>query len=186
MLKVLYITGYKNFELGIFDNKAKEVVFIKKAIQKRLENLIEEGLEWVIISGQLGVELWAGETVIELKRTFPDLRLGIITPFIQHESNWNDKNKEYYQAIVSQADFVQSVSKQPYVNPMQFKNRDQFLLNKTGGALIFYDDEKEGSPQYFWKKAKEYADSHRYEVMQISFYDIQQIIEEAAYEHNNE
>lgn len=186
MLKVLYITGYKNFELGIFDNKAKEVTFIKKVIQKRLENLIEEGLEWVIISGQLGVELWAGEAVIELKRIYPELRLAIITPFLQHESNWNEKNKEFYQAIVSQADFVQSVSKQPYVNPMQFKNRDQFILDKTDGSLIFYDDEKEGSPQYFWKKAWEYADSHKYEVLQISFYDVQQIIEEVVYEHNNE
>ena len=186
MLKVLYITGYKNFELGVFDNKAKEVAFIKKGIQKRLENLIQEGLEWVIISGQLGVELWAGEAVIELKQTYPELRLAILPPFLQHESNWNDKNKEYYLAIVSQADFVQPVSNQPYVNPIQFKNRDQFVLNKTDGALIFYDDEKEGSPQYFWKKAREHAQSHKYEVMQISFYDIQQIIEEAVYEHNND
>jgi len=186
MLKVLYITGYKNFELGIFDNKAKEVAFIKMAIEKRLCNLIEEGLEWVIISGQLGVELWAGEAVIALKRAYPHIRLAIITPFLQHESNWNDKNKEYYQSIVSQADFVQSVSNKPYISPMQFKNRDQFLLNKTDGMLIFYDEEKEGSPQYIWNNAKKYAENHKYEVLQISFYDVQQIIEEAVYEHNNE
>ncbi|MBD3110440.1 DUF1273 domain-containing protein [Bacillus sp. AGMB 02131] len=186
MLKVLYITGYKNFELGIFDQNAKEVVFIKKEVRKRLEDFLEEGLEWVIISGQLGVELWAGEVVLELKKSYPQLRLAIITPFLQHESNWNEKNQEYYQSIASQADFVQAVSNQPYVSPAQFKNRDQFLLNKTDGTLIFYDDENEGSPQYFWRKAREYAENHPYEVFQISFYDIQQIIEEAAYEHNNE
>ena len=186
MLKVLYITGYKNFELGIFDNNAKEVAFIKKSIRKRLDYLIEEGLEWVIISGQLGVELWAGEVVLDLKKIYPELRLAIITPFLQHESNWNEKNQECYHSIASQADFVQAVSNQPYVSPVQFKNRDQFLLHKTDGTLIFYDEENEGSPQYFWKKAREYAENHPYEVLQINFYDIQQIIEEAGYEHNNE
>jgi len=43
MLKVLYITGYKNFELGIFDNKAKEVAFIKMAIENVCAILLKKG-----------------------------------------------------------------------------------------------------------------------------------------------
>lgn len=50
-MKVLYVTGYKAFEFGIFKNDHEAVKYIKKAIRNRLQPLVEEGLEWVIISG---------------------------------------------------------------------------------------------------------------------------------------
>lgn len=49
-------------------------------IKKKLIDLIEDGLEWVLISGQLGVELWAAEVVIDLKNQYPpDFRTLTIT-----------------------------------------------------------------------------------------------------------
>jgi uncharacterized phage-like protein YoqJ len=53
-MKVLYMTGYKAFEFGIFKNDHEAVKYIKKAMKQRLLPLLEDGLEWVIISGQLG------------------------------------------------------------------------------------------------------------------------------------
>ena len=183
MIKVLAVTGYKHFELGIFKNDAKEATYIKRALQKQIKGLLDEGLEWVIITGQLGVELWAGEAVIGLKKEYSDLKLAVMTPFLQQESNWNEQNKQYYQTIVSQADFVESLSKQPYMSPMQFKNRDRFLLQKCDGILMLYDEEREGSPQYMWKEAKKYQESHPFEVIQLNFYDLQQFIEDEISEH---
>jgi uncharacterized phage-like protein YoqJ len=68
MVKRLIVTGYKPHELGIFDDKHPGVVIIKKALESQLIAQIDEGLEWVIISGQLGVEMWAAEVVLELKK----------------------------------------------------------------------------------------------------------------------
>ena len=65
ILKRLVVTGYKPHELGIFDDKHPGVRFIKKALEKRLIALLDDGLEWVIISGQLGIETWAVEVVID-------------------------------------------------------------------------------------------------------------------------
>ena len=50
----IYFTGYKPFELNIFKDDQPEVKVIKAYIKELIENEIEEGLEWVIISGQLG------------------------------------------------------------------------------------------------------------------------------------
>ncbi|MDI5787971.1 SLOG family protein [Bacillus licheniformis] len=33
--------------------------------------LLEEGLEWVLISGQLGTELWAAEVAFRCRKNFP-------------------------------------------------------------------------------------------------------------------
>ncbi|GAA3327349.1 hypothetical protein GCM10020331_066930 [Ectobacillus funiculus] len=46
---------------------------------------LEEGLEWVLISGQLGVELWTAEVVFELQMEYPDLKLAVFTPFLEQE-----------------------------------------------------------------------------------------------------
>lgn len=185
-MQKVFVTGYKSFELGVFKNDSQEATYIKLALQKNILNMVDEGLEWVIISGQLGVELWAAEAVIQLKQLYPHLQLAIMPPFVQHDSNWNEVNKEYYQFISSQADFVKPISNHPYISPMQFKNRDLFLLEKTDAMLILYDDEREGSPQYIWELAKKHAENYPYEIRQITFYDLQQVIEEEASKHNNE
>jgi uncharacterized phage-like protein YoqJ len=185
MASIATVTGYKSFELGIFKENDPALKYIKKAIQKQLESLLEEGLEWVLISGQMGIELWTAEVVFDLQLEYPDLKLAILTPFLKQEEKWNEKNKEFYDMILSQADFVDSVSKQPYVSPAQFRNRDNLLLHKSDTVVILYDEEKEGSPQYFYQTAKQYQENHPLEIRQITFMDLQWIVEEEQLNTND-
>ena len=69
-MKILHVTGYKPTELGIFKENDPRIVFIKAALEKRLRTFIEEGLEWIIISGQMGIELWAAAVIMDLKETY--------------------------------------------------------------------------------------------------------------------
>ena len=185
MASVAAVTGYKSFELGIFKEDEPALKYIKKALQKQLVSLLEEGLEWVLISGQMGTELWTAEVVFDLQPDYPDLKLAVLTPFLNQEEKWNDNNKEYYEMIISQADFVDSVSKQPYTNPAQFRNKDNLLLHKSDTVIILYDEEKEGSPQYFFRAAKEYQQNKPLEIRQITFMDLQWIVEEEQLNTNN-
>ncbi|PLR77186.1 hypothetical protein CU633_11600 [Bacillus sp. V3-13] len=178
MVKVAAISGYKPFELGIFQQNHPAVSYIKTAIKKQLYQLVEEGLEWVIISGQLGAELWAAEAVYELQLDFPELKLGLITPFLNQEANWNEKNKEWYESVVSQADFVDSITKKNYENQWQFRLKNQFFVEKSGLLLLLYDHEKEGSPKYLYETALAYREKHPYEVRLITFHDLQLVVEE--------
>ena len=68
VIKSIYVSGYRPHELGIFNNRHPGLPIIKRAITERLEQLLEASLEWVIISGQPGVETWTAEVVIELKK----------------------------------------------------------------------------------------------------------------------
>ncbi|MCJ8006636.1 DUF1273 domain-containing protein [Lederbergia wuyishanensis] len=181
MLKVATVTGYKPFELGIYKNNDPAVEYIKKALCKALSQLAEEGMEWVIISGQLGVELWAAEVVIDLIPVYPELKLGVITPFLNQEENWKEENKELYESVLMQADYVDSLSKQPYTDPWQFRNKNKFFVQKSDCALILYDVEKEGSPKFFFEISKQYQQSHPYEIRTIDFYDLQSVVEDENY-----
>lgn len=178
MNKVVAISGYKPFELGIFQKDHPSVIFIKAAIKKSIIALIDDGVEWVLISGQLGVELWAAEVVFDLQLEFPELKLAVITPFLNQEGKWNDKNKEWYETILSQADFIDSVTKKGYEKPWQFRLKNQFFIEKSNRLLLLYDQEKEGSPKYLYEMALLYQKDHTYPVELISFYDLQMIVEE--------
>ncbi|MYL61040.1 DUF1273 family protein, partial [Virgibacillus halodenitrificans] len=69
-MNIVTVTGYKPMELSIFKENDSRIDFIKAAIEKRLIGFIEEGLQWVIISGQMGVELWTAEVVMDLKEKY--------------------------------------------------------------------------------------------------------------------
>ncbi|MBU7593247.1 DUF1273 domain-containing protein [Metabacillus halosaccharovorans] len=184
-MKVLTVSGYKSHELGVFKQDDKAVEYIKKAIEKSLIGYLEEGLEWVIISGQMGVELWAADVVFELQLQYPELKLAILTPFLNQESKWNEKNQEYYEFILSQADFVDSISKREYDSPLQFKQKNQFLVDKSDGLLLLYDEEKDGTPKFLLETARKKQQLTPYMISTINFLDLQSVVEEETMKNND-
>ena len=62
----LLVTGYKSFELGIFKDKDPKVTIIKKAIKRDFKRFLDDGVDWMIFTGNLGFEFWALEVA---KRT---------------------------------------------------------------------------------------------------------------------
>lgn len=185
MSNVLAVSGYKHFELGIFKNDHPSVQYIKEALRKTIIPKLEEGVEWIIISGQLGVELWAAEVVFELQIDFPEVKLAVITPFLNQEASWNEQNKEWYQSILAQADFVDSITKKGYEKPWQFRLKNQFFIEKSNSLLLLYDQEKEGSPKYLYEMAIQYQSNHNYPIELITFYDLQMVVEEEQLKMND-
>ncbi|MCM3789388.1 DUF1273 domain-containing protein [Domibacillus indicus] len=178
MVKTILLSGYKSHELGIWDQKHPGISVIKLALEGRLRTLLDEGLQWVIIGGQPGVELWGAEVVFSLKEEFPDLKLGVLTPFLEQEKNWKEERQDYYNSIIDQADFVDAVSKKPYIGPWQFKARDEFSLDNTDALLLVYDEEREGSPKFLKAAADKRTERGDYAVFMITMYDLQTAAEE--------
>ena len=179
LARIVTISGYKAFELGIFKQSHPAISYIKKTIRKHLQNLVEEGLEWVIISGALGTELWAAEVVYEMQeREGIDLKVAVITPFLDQENKWSEQNKEWYESVLVQADFVDAVSRKPYEKPWQLRLKNQFLIEKSDALLLFYDVEKDGSPKFLYEDAKKFQNEQDYEIILIQFNDLQVLVEE--------
>ncbi|MFC0523201.1 SLOG family protein [Pontibacillus salicampi] len=183
-MKVLMVTGYKPMELGIFKIDDPNIEYVKETIKRRLIPLIEEGLEWILISGQMGVELWTGEIVLELKEEYP-IKLGVFPPFLHQEKRWPEPQQEQYQMLVETADFYQSLYQKEYEGAYQFKAKDQWFLDKTDGCLILYDEETGGTPGYYLEKAKTYQEHNAYTILTITPFDIEETVEEMRMEDPN-
>lgn len=178
MIKTLFVTGYKPHELGIFNEKHPGIIIIKKALEQEFRALLEEGLEWVVISGQLGVEIWAAEVILELKIEYPNLKYSVITPFLDQQKNWNEVKQQQFSYILNKADFTTSVTKRPYEAPWQFVEKDKFIIQNTDALLLVYDEDNEGSPKYVKQLAEKFAEQHDYELLKITAYDLQMIAED--------
>lgn len=178
-MKSLLVTGYRAHELSIFDQKHKGIVYIKKAIEAKLTPLIEEGLEWVLTPGQYGVDLWACEVVIGLKQRYPDLKLSIISAYLNPEEKWKEDKQNYFRDILKGVNYYGTVSKQPYNGVWQLKARDDLLLRKSEGILLFYDEDAgEASPKYFKQRALRRQEEDGYRYLNITAEDVQSIADE--------
>ncbi|MGT2749422.1 DUF1273 domain-containing protein [Streptococcus orisasini] len=150
-MSTILVTGYKSFELGIFKDKDPKIAVIKKAIKRDLLHFLDEGADWLVFLGNLGFEYWVLEVALDLQQTY-DLQLATIFLFKNHGENWNDSNQEKLVKF-KQTDFVKYVY-DSYQNPSQLKNYNQFLLDNTDGAYLFYDEDKETSLNYLYQLMK--------------------------------
>ncbi|MUV37299.1 UPF0398 protein [Lentibacillus sp. JNUCC-1] len=168
------VTGYKPMEMNIFKEDDPRISFVKQALQKRLVSLIENGLEWVLVSGQMGVELWTAEVVLELKEQY-EVQLGVIPPFETFAERWPEPLQEKLQMITDQADFYKPLYKGAYVAPYQFRARDVWLADKSDGALILLDEDFPGSTRFFLEVAQ---NTENYPIQTITPADIDDAVEE--------
>ena len=183
-VKVLAITGYKPNELGIYRRDAPEIEYIKHTIKKRLIAFLDEGLEWVVLSGQPGVEQWTAETVIQLKEEWPHLKLAVLPPFLNQEKIWPEDAQERYHALLQQADFTEAISKREYENPGQLRAKNDFIIMKTDALLLMYNEEQPGTPKYYLEAAERRSQRDNYPIYWITPDELQEAVEEANSHHD--
>lgn len=171
-MAAILVTGYKSFELGIFQDKDERISVIKKAIRYDLIRYFEEGIDWLIFMGNLGFEYWALQVAKELHEEY-EFSIATIFAFENHGQNWNEANQVKLGEF-KQVDFVKYTYKS-YENPSQFKNYNQFLVDNTEGAYLFYDSENETNLKYLLQVMQEKED---YPINFLTFDRLNEFLEE--------
>ncbi|MGJ9460051.1 SLOG family protein [Oceanobacillus sp. CF4.6] len=174
-MKILTVSGYKSMELSIFKENDPRITFIKAAIEKRLIGFIEEGMEWVIISGQMGVEMWTADIVLDLQETY-DIKIGVFPPFENQDNRWPDNLKEKYEELQMVADFYKPLYQGDYKGPYQFKAKNKWFVDKSDGCLLLMDDEFPGSNRFLYEAAK--TTNKDYPIFIITPADLDDAVEE--------
>lgn len=168
----LLVTGYRSFELGVFKDNDPKVTIIKKAIKRDFKRFLDEGVDWIIFTGNLGFEFWALEVAKELQEDY-SLKLATLFPFETHGQNWNEANQAKLAAF-KQVDFVK-YSFPAYQSPAQFKQFNQFLIDNTDQAYVFYEPENETNLKYFYDMMLEAKD---YPLSRLTFDDLNELMSE--------
>lgn len=170
MVSVL-VVGYKAFDLGIFGDKDQRLKIIKAAIRRDLIYLLENGMKWLVFTGNLGFEVWVLEVAKELQEKY-NFQLATIFIFENQGENWNEANQEKL-ANFKNVDFIK-YAYPSYENPSQFRTYNQFLLESTDGAYLFYDEENETKLKYLYQMMKE---NKQYHIKKLTFDDLNEMAE---------
>lgn len=146
------VSGYKAAELGIFKDSDPKIPLIKKIIKKDLLHLLDEGLSWLIFTGNLGFEYWVLEEALLLQSEF-HFQIATLFCFENHGQNWNEANQEKLR-LFKQVDFVK-YSYPVYSNPIQLKYYNDFLIEHSDKLYLFYEKEYETNLKFLLAKAEE-------------------------------
>lgn len=180
-MKRLWTTGYRAYELGVFDEKDPKVAVIKDVLQKQLRYQLESMSEefWLITGPQMGVERWSIESALTIKADYPQLKIALMEPYVDFAARWNENNQASLAAIKAQVDFAGRVSEKKYESPEQLRAYQNFMLHYTDGALLIYDPEREGKTVWDWRAINRYREQNAdYSMRMIDFDELQEAAEE--------
>ena len=93
-LKSCAFTGYRPQKLPFgFDESDPRCVDFKARVAKAISERVSDGYVHFISGGALGMDLFAAEAVLKLRKELPWITLEVAVPFENQADKWNDDYK---------------------------------------------------------------------------------------------
>ena len=137
-MKVCAFTGHrpKSFPWK-YDETAPGCVALKKVLAEQITALADDGVTGFISGMALGVDLWAAQTVLDLREKNPILKLYCALPCEDQEKKWPAVKQKLYHSILKQADDIHWESKS--YTPDCMLNRNRYMVDHSSILLAVYD-----------------------------------------------
>lgn len=144
--KTCCFTGHRELPTGL--NRWKLATRLEKAVAEQ----IKKGIRFFGAGGARGFDTLAAQTVLKLKKKYPDIKLILVLPCLTQTRGWIAEDVEEYERIKAQADKVVYIS-QEYTKGCMFK-RNRHLVDNSS-ICICYQTKDSGGTAYTVKYAKE-------------------------------
>ena len=97
-------TGYRPQKMPFgFDELLPECIDFKNRIKETIEMLIFQGYTHFLSGGALGMDMYAGEAVLELRKQYPWIALEIVVPFDTQSAKWALPYQTRYDRLLAEA-----------------------------------------------------------------------------------
>lgn len=152
MIKSISISGHRldklkfltdNMKISV-DAQKNFIEIIRNIIYIKISNYIDMGFRKFYIGMSDGIDLWAGEVVLEFKVSqYPDIQLIAVKPFTNHGVFFSDNDKIVYNNIVTNADEVVCLSYKQ--SKVAYLIRDRYMVENSTNVLAFIEDYQSGT-----------------------------------------
>ena len=116
-------TGHRPHKFPWKDNEDDpRCVALKKTLTEQIAALAEAGVTDYYSGGADGVDCWASQIVLALRKKNPRLKLHCVLPHKGQADKWSDSARERYHSILERADTVDYVSRDYYDGCMIDRN----------------------------------------------------------------
>lgn len=125
-----------------YNEHYKLCIKIKKALTAEIINFYNQGVRTFWIGGSIGVDTWAGEIIVELKKQkeYEEIRLCVALPFPE----FKERNDVKQQTRLR--DILRACDKQIIVSEAESKDayriRNEYMVNHSDCVLAVYDNDR--------------------------------------------
>lgn len=114
-------------------------VKIKKALTVEIKNLYCQGVRTFWVGGSIGVDTWAAEIMIELKKQkkYADLRLCVALPFPKFKERFDPKQQTRLRDILRACDVQIATSDRE--SEKAYHIRNVYMISQSDCVLAVYD-----------------------------------------------
>lgn len=116
---------------------------IKQRVRTAMIGLIEQGVRYFGVGGALGFDTLAAQTVLQLKKLYPKIRLILVLPCADQSSGWNAEDIRIYEEIKAQADKVVCLADHYFRGCMHRRNRH--LVDNSAHCICYLTSDKGGT-----------------------------------------
>ena len=142
--KRVSFTGYRPQKMPFgFDENDPRCIDFKKRLRDTIESFILQGYTHFISGGALGMDIYAAETVLELKKGYPEIILEMVSPFDEQAAKWAPEYQRRHDQLFDQADMV-TVTGHQYTKSSMFV-RNRYLVDNADILLAAYDGQPGGT-----------------------------------------
>lgn len=133
---------------------------IKSALRKEINQAIQDGLTVFITGMARGVDLWAAEIILEVRKQNKAIKLICAIPHEGFESRWSAGWKQLYRYVQEEADLVRIICKGYHTGVYQIRN--EWMVNHSSRVIAVFNGQASGT-----KNTIDYAHRQGVPVVQI-------------------
>ena len=165
MIKICCFTGHRpQYYSFKFNEKDKDCIKLKDLLRQEIIKAIKDGYNYFVAGGALGVDTWAAEIVLDLKKDYPFIKLVIAIPCLNQERRWTQESQVRYRNILDKADKIIYVSNEEYKSNLdQMNDRNRYMVDNSSMVIAVFGGAKSGT-----KNAVDYAISTKRKVIIIN------------------
>lgn len=130
-------TGHRPEKLFLVD---KEII---RELEREIELAIESGFTTFITGMARGVDIWAAEIVLKLRKKNKELHLICASPYEGFETRWSRDWQKRYKKVMKKADLVKYISDK--YTPSCFRIRNEWMVNHSNRVISVYNGKAGGT-----------------------------------------
>ena len=120
--------------MGRTNRPEKEV---RAEIADMIRQAVNDGFTTFIVGMSCGLEMWAGEEVVRLRKSNPNLHLIAAVPFHGYEGRWSANMQMEFNELLRQADVVRYIS--PAYGSDTYQRRDEWMIDHSARIITSSD-----------------------------------------------
>ena len=144
IMKTCMFTGHRPQSLPFkFDESDERCKKLKILLSSIIRAQIENGVTHFLSGMALGIDCYAAEIVLELRKEYPAVTLEAVIPCANQSSKWNGQQVMRYNKILAQCD-NKTILQQEYT-PYCMAKRNRYMVDHSDYVIAVWNGKNSGT-----------------------------------------